>query len=135
MPVEMQLKRIVIFEFPDQGNIIYLKEVSGDREFPIVIGTYEAVQIKRRVHGLTTPRPLTHDLIVNVLRDLGADLEYVYIHDLIDHTYYAKLVVRKDGETIEVDSRPSDAIAIAVTVGAPIYVEESVLERSLEDQQ
>ena len=134
MPVEMQLRRIIISDYLDQPQVMYLKETEGDREFPIVIGLYEAMQINRRIQGKTTPRPLTHDLVINVIRELGGQLEYIYIHDLREHTYYAKLVVRCNGETVEIDSRPSDAIAVAVTLGAPIYVDESVLERALEEE-
>ena len=130
MAVQMELCRIVISEMWEQ-QIIYLREVGGERMFPIVIGLFEAVSIDRRVKGLRTPRPLTHDLVTNVIEGMGGELEHIYIQDLRDHTYYAKLMIRRDGELIEVDSRPSDAIAIAVTVGVPIYVEEHVLEQSL----
>ncbi len=130
MAVQMELCRIVISELWEQ-QIIYLREVGGERTFPIVIGLFEAVSIDRRVKGLRTPRPLTHDLVTNVIESMGGELEHIYIHDLRDHTYYAKLMIRRDGELIEVDSRPSDAIAIAVTLGVPIYVEEHVLEQSL----
>lgn len=135
MPVPMELSRIIISEINDQ-QVIYLKEVGGQRTFPIMIGIFEASSIDRRVKGATSPRPLTHDLIVNVVRDLGAELQDVLITELRDHTYFAKLRLRRDGELIEVDTRPSDAIAVAVTCDPPlpIYVNEEVLNDVLGDQ-
>lgn len=126
MPVQMELRRIVISEIQDQQFIV-LKEVDGDRNFPIVIGLFEASSIERRVKGLTSPRPLTHDLIGNIVAQMGGEVQDVYINELRDHTYYARLRIRMDGELIEVDARPSDAIAVAVTLKVPIYVSEEVL--------
>jgi uncharacterized protein len=122
----MELKRIIISEVHDQ-QVIMLKEVDGERSFPIVIGIFEATSIDRRVRRTPSPRPLTHDLIANVIDQLGGDLQDIVISDLRDHTYFAKLRIRMNGETIEVDSRPSDAIALAVTAKVPIYVAEDVL--------
>ena len=133
MPVHMELKRIIISEVHDQ-QVIMLKEVEGDRSFPIVIGIFEATSIDRRVKGLPTPRPLTHDLVVSVIDNLGGELRDVYISELRDHTYYAKLRIRQDGEMVEVDSRPSDAIALAVTAKVPIYVAEDVLNEATGEQ-
>lgn len=135
MPVHMKLSRIIITELHDQ-QIIYLKEVDGTRQFPIVIGIFEATSIDRRVKGLQAPRPLTHDLVVKAIEELGGELDSVIIDDLREHTYYAKLRVRRDGEIIEIDSRPSDAIAVAVTCDPqlPIYVSEHVLEEATADQ-
>jgi bifunctional DNase/RNase len=97
-----------------------------------VIGLNEAYAIDRRVKNILTPRPLTHDLLANVIRELDAELEKVVIHDLRDHTYYAKLVIRHDGTLLEIDSRPSDAIALGVASDTPIYVEDSVLRQVCE---
>jgi bifunctional DNase/RNase len=134
MPVEMQLSRIIISEIHDQ-QIIYLREVDGDRQFPIVIGIFEATSIDRRVKGYQTPRPLTHDLIVSVVEQLAGELDSVVISDLREGTYFAELRVRNNGELIEIDARPSDAIAVAVTCDPPlpIYVNEEVLEEALSD--
>jgi hypothetical protein len=123
----MELKRIIISEVHDQ-QVIMLREVDGERSFPIVIGIFEATSIDRRVKGMPSPRPLTHDLVASVIDSLGGELRDIYISELRDHTYYAKLRIRMDGEMIEVDSRPSDAIALAVTARVPIYVAEDVLE-------
>src|SRR5690348_12304743 len=122
----MELRRIIISEVHDQ-QVIMLKESEGERSFPIVIGIFEATSIDRRVKGMPSPRPLTHDLVASVIENLGGELQDIYISELRDHTYYAKLRVRKDGELIEVDCRPSDAIALAVTAKVPIYVAEDVL--------
>ena len=128
MPVPMELSRIIISEINDQ-QVIYLKEIDGDRSFPILIGIFEATSIDRRVKGFDSPRPLTHDLIVSVVDNLGAEFQDVLINELREHTYYAKLRVRREGELIEIDARPSDAIAVAVTCQPPlpIYVNEEVL--------
>jgi hypothetical protein len=129
----MELKRIIISEVHDQ-QVIMLKEVEGDRSFPIVIGIFEATSIDRRVRGQSTPRPLTHDLVASVIDNMGGELRDVYISELRDHTYYAKLRIRQDGEMVEVDSRPSDAIALAVTAKVPIYVAEEVLDEVCGEQ-
>ncbi len=129
MPVQMQLSRIIISEINEQ-QVIYLTEVDGSRQFPILIGIFEATSIDRKVKRYTSPRPLTHDLLVNTVEALGAELDSVVINELREHTYYAQLRVKHEGELIEIDSRPSDAIAIAVTCDPPlpIYVAEEVLE-------
>jgi len=133
MPVQMCLSRIIISEINDQ-QVIYLKEVDGERMFPILIGIFEATSIDRRVKDHQSPRPLTHDLLVNLVEALGAELDSVVISELREHTYYAKLRVRHEGELIEIDSRPSDAIAVAVTCDPqlPIYVAEDVLDDVLD---
>ena len=126
MPVQMELKRIIISEVIDH-QMIWLKEVDGERVFPIVIGIFEATSIDRRVKKMNAPRPLTHDLIANVVESLGAEIQDIYINELREHTYFAKLRIRQNGELIEIDSRPSDAIALAVTANVPIYVAEDVI--------
>jgi bifunctional DNase/RNase len=123
----MELTRIIINENSDQ-HIIFLKEVEGDRMFPIVIGMFEATSIDRRVRNTASQRPLTHDLLAHTIELLGGDLQDVYINELREHTYFAKLRIRHEGEMMEVDARPSDAIALAVTVDAPIFVAEEILD-------
>jgi bifunctional DNase/RNase len=123
----MELKRIIISEVHDQ-QVVMLKEAEGERSFPIVIGIFEATSIDRRVKGMPSPRPLTHDLVASVIENLGGELRDIYISELRDHTYFAKLRIRMNGEMVEVDSRPSDAIALAVTAKVPIYVSEEVLD-------
>jgi len=128
MSVQMELSRIIISEINDQ-QVVYLKEVQGDRTFPILIGLFEATSIDRRVKRHQSPRPLTHDLLVAAVEILGGEFQDVIISELKEHTYFATLRVRKDGEIVEIDARPSDAIAIAVTCdpNLPIYVSEEVL--------
>jgi bifunctional DNase/RNase len=130
----MELKRIIISEVHEQ-QIIVLREVDGERSFPIVIGIFEATSIDRRVKNIVPPRPLTHDLIVSVIDQLGGDLQDIVISDLQDHTYFAKLRVRRDGELTEIDCRPSDAIAVAVTAKVPIWVAEDVLAETAADEE
>jgi len=128
MPVAMELSRIIISEI-NQEQIIFLKEIDGERTFPILIGLFEAHSINRRVKHEESPRPLTHDLLVNSIEALGGELQDVVISELKEHTYYAVLRVRHEGELVEIDARPSDAIAVAVTCDPPlpIYVSEDVL--------
>ena len=128
MPVPMELSRIVISEVRGD-QLIYLREIDGERTFAIVIGFYEAKSIDYRVKGMETPRPMTHDLLVGTVEAMGGQFQDVMITELKDHTYYAVLRVRSEGELIEIDSRPSDAIAVAVSCdpALPIYVSEDVI--------
>ena len=128
MPVAMELSRIIISEITNE-QVIHLKEIDGDRTFPILIGIFEATSIDRRVKEVESQRPLTHDLLVNAVDLLGGSFQDVMISELREHTYYAVLRVRHEGELLEIDARPSDAIAIAVTCDPPlpIYVNEDVL--------
>lgn len=132
MPVQMQLARIILSDISDE-QIIFLKEVDGERAFPIVIGVFEAQSIYRAVKKLTLPRPMTHDLIINILQELGIEPQDVLISELREHTYFARLRFRQNGSLVEVDARPSDAIAIAVRWNPPlpIYVSEEVLSEAL----
>lgn len=132
MPIQMELRRIISSVVDDQ-HVIILKEVEGERSFPIVIGVFEVVSIGRRIRGEETPRPLTHDLILSSIEMLGGELQDVMINDLQEHTYFAKLRVRQAGELVEIDCRPSDAIPIAVTAKVPIYVSEDVLGDALDE--
>jgi bifunctional DNase/RNase len=127
MPILMELNKIIISEMQDQ-QIIVLKEVDGERNFPIVIGNSEAIAIDRRLKGIPTPRPLTHDLLASVIEHLGGKLESIEINNLENHTFFARIHIRQDGQTIEVDSRPSDAIALGIANTVPIYVAQHVLD-------
>jgi uncharacterized protein len=132
VPVHMELRRIIISEVDDH-QVIVLKEIEGDRSFPIVIGIFEATSINRRVKQEQSQRPLTHDLINSVVELMGGEIQDIVISELKEHTYFAKLRIRNEGELIEVDCRPSDAIALAVTAKVPIYVAEDVLGEALDD--
>ncbi|UCD76305.1 MAG: bifunctional nuclease family protein [Phycisphaerales bacterium] len=115
-------------------QIIELSEIDGDRTFPIVIGLPEAFAIERRLKGIEIPRPQTHDLLASVIEHLGGELREIVINDLTGGTFFAKLIIDRDGEEIEVDSRPSDAIALGVAQGVPIFVAEHVLEQTEADE-
>lgn len=132
MLVQMELARIIISELNDQ-QVIYLREVEGERMFPILIGLFEATSIDRRVKREFPLRPLTHDLLKATIEALGGVVEDVVISDLREHTYFAKLRIRQNGELLEIDSRPSDAIALAVHYEPylPIYVDSEVLDQVL----
>jgi bifunctional DNase/RNase len=132
MAVRMELSRIFIREMTDM-QIIELTEVDGERTFPIVIGLPEAFAIERRLKGIQIPRPQTHDLLASVIEHLGGTLKEIVVNDLVDGTFYAKLIIELEGEDIEVDSRPSDAIALGVAENVPIYVAEQVLAQTEAD--
>ena len=132
MVVRMELSRIFIREMTDM-QIIELTEVDGERTFPIVIGLPEAFAIERRLKGIEIPRPQTHDLLSSVIGQLGGQLKEIIVTDLVDGTFYARLVIEQDGECVEIDSRPSDAIALGVAENVPIYVDEEVLAQTEAD--
>ena len=129
MLVRMALARIVIVDSEDEKmSMIVLREVDGDRAFPILIGIHEAYAIDRRTKRITVQRPMTHDLIEQMIQELDYTLEQIVINELRDSTFYAKLVLRKDQEIVEVDSRPSDALAVGAGTDTPVFVDESVLQ-------
>jgi len=129
MLVKMNLARIVIVDSEDEKmSMIVLRELEGERAFPILIGIHEAYAIDRRMKGIAVQRPLTHDLIERLIDRLDCRIEQVVINELRDSTFFAKLVLRRDGELIEVDSRPSDAIAVGAGTAIPIFVDDSVLK-------
>jgi len=123
----MELHKIIISELQEQ-QIIMLKEVDGERTFPIVIGNGEALAIDRRLKGVPTARPMTHDLLASMIEHLGGTIEQIEINDLENHTFFARIHVRQNGKVLEVDSRPSDAIALGIATSVPIYVAEHVLD-------
>lgn len=127
MAVQMELCRIIISDYADQ-QIIELQEVNGERKFPIVIGLVEATAINRRLTGQAAPRPQTHDLLANVIETLGANLTRIEITDLSHSTFFASILIQQGGKIHEIDSRPSDAIAIGIANSVPIFVAEHVLD-------
>ena len=128
----MHVSRILIREMAEM-QVIELAETGGTRRFPIVIGLPEAFAIDRRIKGVQIPRPQTHDLLAETIRALGGTLREIRIDDIDGGTFFAKLVIDRDGETLVIDSRPSDAIALGVADGVPILVEEHVLEAATAD--
>jgi len=127
MLVPMELSRVLIRE-TDDTHIVELREVDGERIFPIVIGLNEAAAIERRLMDHEPPRPQTHELLANVIIELGYDLDKVIISDLQQHTFYARLHLKRAGEIVDVDARPSDAMALGAAEDVPIFVEDHVLE-------
>lgn len=116
--------------------VVILKDMDGKRFLPILIGPFEATAIALALEGSPVPRPLTHDLMRTIIESLDGRLEQVVIHDIRESTFFAKLVVRKNGELQEIDARPSDGIAVALRMSAPIYVADKiVLEESAPDKK
>lgn len=111
-------------------HVVILKEVDEDRYLPIWIGSNEAEAIARRLQGVTPERPMTHDLFAAALAELGASLKRVVVSDLAEATFKARLVVETDGRTLELDARPSDAIALALRADAPIFATDGVLDQA-----
>lgn len=129
MEVAAELSRIIINETSDQ-QIIVVKEKNGTRSFPIVIGLVEIFAIDRRIKGLRPPRPLTHELLASVIEGMGGDIEKIVIDDLRNSTFFAKLHIRVDGHTKQIDARPSDAIALTAGERTPIFVEDHVFDQT-----
>jgi len=128
MSIQMELHKIIISEMQDQ-QVIILREVDGERKFPIIIGSAEAYAIDRRLKGIASPRPLTHDLLASVIEEMGGQVSRIEINDLESHTFFAKIHIRHKGQDIAVDSRPSDAIALGIATNVPIFVADHVLEQ------
>lgn len=129
MEVRVDLAQILISDL-QSNQLIVLRERNGARRLPIVIGTREAEAIDARLKGVKLPRPMTHDLLCSVIEALHGEVEKIVVSELRGQTFYAKLVIRQNGGLLEIDSRPSDAIAIGVANDAPIYVEEAVLQEA-----
>jgi bifunctional DNase/RNase len=127
--VELSLVGVRV-ELPSNQPIVLLKETDGDRYLPIWIGAVEATAIAFALQGIQTPRPMTHDLMRDLLRDAGVAVERIVINELVDQTFFALIRMTSNGEAKEVSSRPSDAIALAVRVNAPIFAAEEVLEQA-----
>ena len=127
--VELSLLGVRV-QLPDNQPIVLLKEVSGERYLPIFIGGAEATAIAFALQGIQTPRPMTHDLLRDVLRETEIQVERILINDMVDQTFYALIRMTNNGRTTEVSSRPSDAIALAVRINAPIFASEDVLDKA-----
>jgi len=127
MEIEMTIKGLMIDPITNMP-IVILKDKAGDRVLPIWVGVFEANAIALQIENIATPRPMTHDLIKNILTEIEADVQRIVVSDLRDNTFYAMIYLDRDGETIAIDARPSDAIALALRTRAPIFVEDSVVE-------
>ncbi len=126
----VQVEILGLSSSPSAGGAyaLLLKEMYGIRRIPIIIGAYEAQSIALELEGIKPPRPLTHDLLANIIKNLHAVVNEVEITELRDNTFFAKIVFETAGLTNDVDSRPSDAIALAVRLGVPIYISEKVMD-------
>jgi uncharacterized protein len=113
-----------------QARVVILKEVEGERHLPIWIGPFEAEAIAMELQGITASRPLPYDLMRSVIVELGAEVRRIVITEISNDVFYARIIVDRDGLGIELDSRPSDAIALAVRVKVPIFVDETVMDRA-----
>ena len=133
MAKQMKIEGL-LFDPRSNMYILLLKEIAGNDTLPIWIGKPEADSIALAMGKITTPRPLTHDLIKNIVYELKMKITKVIISDIIDNTYYAGIYVDNGGREISVDSRPSDAIAVAIRVNAPIYVDENVIDFKSNDE-
>ena len=129
MEVQVELSKIIINEAVDQ-QIIVLKELGGDRSFPIVIGMTEAMAIERRLKGIELPRPMTHDLLASVIEQMDGTIKKVVVSDLANGTFYALLHIDDDGNELEIDSRPSDAIALSAGTDVPVFVDEEIFQKT-----
>ncbi|MBI2815971.1 MAG: bifunctional nuclease family protein [Acidobacteria bacterium] len=129
MEVEMKIRGLMMDPVTNMP-IVILKDINGNAVLPIWVGVYEANAIALEIEKVTTPRPMTHDLIKNLLLGLHTSVRKVVVNDLRDDTFYALIWLEQDGQTISIDSRPSDALALALRLDCPIYVEEDVLKSS-----
>ncbi len=129
MQIEMTIKGLMVDPITNTP-IVILRDADGQRALPIWVGIFEANAIALQIENVTTPRPMTHDLLRNVIQNLKATVERVVVCDVQDTTYYAMIYVMREGQTMAIDARPSDAIALALRTRAPIFVEETVIEHA-----
>lgn len=129
MQIEMTIKGLMVDPITNMP-IIILRDKDGQRVLPIWVGVFEANAIALQIDNVTTPRPMTHDLLRNVIQDLHGTIERIVVSDLKDNTFYALIYLRVNGEVVAVDARPSDAIALALRARAPIFVEETVIDNA-----
>jgi bifunctional DNase/RNase len=126
MQIEMTIKGLMVDPITNMP-IIILRDKDGQRVLPIWVGVFEANAIALQIENVATPRPMTHDLLKNVIQDLKARIQKIVVSDLKENTFYALIYLDTDGETVAIDARPSDAIALALRAHAPIFVEDSVI--------
>jgi len=136
MQIEMTIKGLMIDPITNMP-IIILRDQEGQRILPIWVGGFEANAIALQIENVQTPRPMTHDLLKNIIDDLSAQVERIVVTELKENTFYALIHLRTNGHSIEVDARPSDAIALALRTRSPIFVEEAVIQnaRSVESSR
>ncbi|MCE5184887.1 MAG: bifunctional nuclease family protein [Planctomycetaceae bacterium] len=129
MEIAAELVQIIINEEVDQQIVVVRESAGQQRAFPIVIGMPEILAIDRRLKGIELPRPMTHDLLEEIIEQMGGVLQKVVITELREHTFYAALHVLQDGEMLEIDSRPSDALALTAGRSIPLFVDDQIFEQ------
>ena len=129
MQIEMTIKGLMVDPITN-SPIVILRDKEGQKVLPIWVGIFEANAIALQIENISTPRPMTHDLLRNVIQDLKASVQKVVVCDLQEITFYALIYLALDGDTVAVDARPSDAIALALRTRAPIFVEDTVLDNA-----
>lgn len=129
MMIEMKVKNLA-FDLSKSGAMVFLEEMNGKRVLPIWIGIFEANAIALELRKISTARPMTHDLILNIIKGLEAETTKIVVTELKDNTFYATIHINTKGGEVIIDSRPSDAIAVALRVGTPIYVVEEVINQA-----
>lgn len=129
MQVEMTIKGLMVDPITNTP-IVILRDKDGGRVLPIWVGIFEANAIALQIENVATPRPMTHDLLRNVIADLKATVDRIVVSDLQESTFYALVYLTREGETLAIDARPSDAIALALRTRAPIFVEETVIDQA-----
>jgi bifunctional DNase/RNase len=129
MQIEMTIKGLMVDPITNMP-IIILRDKAEQRVLPIWVGVFEANAIALQIENVTTPRPMTHDLLRNVIHDLKADIQKIVVSDLKDNTFYALIYLTVNGEAMAIDARPSDAIALALRARAPIFVEDTVIDHA-----
>ncbi len=129
MQIEMSIKGLMVDPVTNTP-IVILRDKDGQRVLPIWVGIFEANAIALQIENVTTPRPMTHDLLRNVIHDLNATVQKIVVCDLQENTFYALIYLALNGDTLTIDARPSDAIALALRTRAPIFVEETVIDNA-----
>ncbi len=129
MQIEMTIKGLMVDPITNMP-IVILRDKDGQKVLPIWVGTFEANAIALQIENISTPRPMTHDLLRNVIHDLKASVQKVVVCDLQDNTFYALIYLSIGGDTVAIDARPSDAIALALRTRAPIFVEDAVIDHA-----
>ena len=129
MQIEMSIKGLMVDPITNMP-IVILRDKDGERVLPIWVGIFEANAIALQIENISTPRPMTHDLLRNVIQDLKASVQKIVVCDLQENTFYALIYLSLNGETVAIDARPSDAIALALRTRAPILVEERVIDNA-----
>ncbi len=125
--IQVQVEKITFYP-PSKGYAVLLKEAMGERYLPIIVGSFEAQSIALALEEVQMPRPMTHDLFCNIIEELDVEINEVVISELLEGTFFSRISLEGQMGTRDIDARPSDAIALALRVGAPIYVSESVME-------